>query len=123
MKTGRWLTGLGSVILLLTAIGHETLVVQVQKMIVEGGVKAPLDAMLKASWLAFGGEMVALAVIAMVASWMAGGGRIILLCAATMIVNAAMLFHFMGLFFGVYVSVVVGLLFLAGGWLQSKQTA
>jgi hypothetical protein len=123
MKTGRWLTGLGSVILFLTAIGHETLVVQVQKMIVEGGVKAPLDAMLKASWLAFGGEMVALAVIAMVASWMAGGGRIILLCAATMIVNAAMLFHFMGLFFGVYVSVVVGLLFLAGGWLQSKQTA
>jgi hypothetical protein len=123
MKTERWLTGIGSVILFVTAIGHETLVVQVQKMIVEGGVKAPLDAILKASWLAFGGEMLALAVIAMVASWMAGGGRIILLCAATMIVNAAMLFHFMGLFFGVYVSVVVGLLFLAGGWLQSKQTA
>jgi hypothetical protein len=123
MRTGRWLTGIGSVILFLTAIGHEALVVQVQKMIVENGIKAPMDAILKASWLAFGGEMVALAVIAMVANWMVGGGRIILLCAATMIANASMLFHFMGLFFGVYVSVVVGLLFLAGGWLQSKQPA
>src|SRR5271168_4864929 len=100
MKTGRWLTGIGSVILFLTGIGHEALVVQLQKMIVENGVKAPLDAILKASWLAFGGEMVALAVIAMVASVMAGGGRIVLICAATMIANAAMLFHFMGPFFG-----------------------
>jgi hypothetical protein len=123
MKTGRWMTGFGSVVLFLTGIGHETLVVQVQKMIVENGIEAPMDAILKASWLAFGGEMVALAVISMVASLMAGGGRIILLCAATMIVNAVLLFHFMGPFFGVYVSVVVGLLFLAGGWLQSKQTA
>jgi hypothetical protein len=123
MKTGRWMTGIGSVVLFLTGIGHETLVVQVQKMIVENGIEAPMDAILKASWLAFGGEMVALAVISMVASLMAGGGRIILFCAATMIVNAVLLFHFMGPFFGVYVSVVVGLLFLAGGWLQSKQTA
>jgi hypothetical protein len=123
MKTGRWLTGIGSVILFLTGIGHEALVVQVQKMIVESGMKAPLDAILKASWLAFGGEMVALAVIAMVASGVDRGGRIVLVCAATMIVNAAMLFHFLGPFFGVYVSVIVGLLFLAGGWLQSKQTA
>jgi hypothetical protein len=96
--------------------------VQVQKMIVENGIKAPMDAILKATWLAFGGEMVALAVIAIVASAMDRGGRIVLVCAATMIVNAAMLFHFIGAFFGVYVSVVVGLLFLTGGWLQSKQT-
>ncbi len=123
MKTGRWMTGIGSVILFLTGIGHESLVVQVQKMVVDGGIKAPLDAILKASWLAFGGEMIALAVIAVVASRVDRGGRIVLVCAATMIVNAAMLFHFMGPFFGVYVSVIVGLLFLAGGWLQGKQTA
>jgi hypothetical protein len=123
MKTGRWLTGIGSAILFLTGIGHEALVVQLQKMIAENGIKAPLDAMLKACWLAFGGEMVALAVIAIVASAMGQGGRIVLICAATMIVNAAMLFHFMGPFFGVYVSVVVGLFFLGGGWLQSKQVA
>jgi|SRR5271155_2336777 len=121
MKTGRWLTGIGSVILFLTGIGHEALVVQVQKMIVESGIKAPLDAILKASWLAFGGEMLALAVVAIVASAMNPGGRIVLICAATMFVNAVMLFHFLGPFFGVYVSVVVGLLFLAGGWLQIKQ--
>jgi hypothetical protein len=123
MKTGRWLTGIASLILFLTAIGHGTRIVQVQKMIVDSGMKAPLDVILKGCWLAFSGEMVALAVIAMVTSAMDGGGRIVLICAATMIFNAGLLFHFLGLSFPVYVSSVVGLLFLAGGLMQGKRTA
>ena len=71
-------------------------------------------------WLAFSGEMVALAVIAMVASAMAGGGRIVLICAATMFVNAGLVFHFVGLSFPVYVSSAVAVLFLAGGLMQGK---
>jgi hypothetical protein len=122
MKTGRWLTGMGSVILFLTGIGHGFRIVDVQKMIVESGMKAPLDVILKGCWLVFSGEMVALAVIAMMASGMAGGGRIVLLCAATMMANAMLLLHFIGPFFGVYVSVVVALFFLAGGWLQVKKS-
>jgi hypothetical protein len=38
-----------------------------------------------------------------------------------MIVNAGLLLHFVGPFFGVYVSAVVALLFLAGGLMQAKQ--
>src|SRR6202795_736862 len=123
MKTGRWLTGIGSVVLFLTGIGHGTRIVQLQKMIVDGGMKAPLDVILKACWLAFSGEMVALAVIAMVASAMAGGGRIVLICAATMIVNAVLLLHFVGASFPVYVSGPVGVFLLAGGLMQSQQAA
>jgi|SRR5580658_3277419 hypothetical protein len=122
MKTGRWLTGIGSVILFLTGIGHGFRIADVQKMIVQSGMKAPLDVILKGCWLVFSGEMVALAAIAMVASGMAGGGRIVLLCAATMIANAMLLLYFMGPFFGVYVSVVVALFFLPGGWLQIKKS-
>jgi len=123
MKTGRWLTGMGSIVLLLTGIGHGFRIADVQKMIVDSGMKAPLDVILKACWLAFSGEMVALAVIAMVASGMAGGGRIVLICAATMIVNAVLLLHFVGPAFPVYVSATVALLLLAGGLLQSKPAA
>ncbi len=123
MKTGRWLTWIGSVILFLTGIGHATRIVQVQKLIVEGGVKAPLDVFLKANWLAFGGEMVALAVIAMVASAMAVGGRIVMICGATMLVNAGIVFHFAGLVVPLYVSLVVAVLLLAGGWMQTKAAA
>ena len=123
MKTGRWLTGIGSVILFLTGIGHGLRIADLQKMILESGMKAQLDAILKACWLVFSGEMVALAVIAVVASRLGKGGSIVLICAATMIANAALLLHFMGPFFGVYVSVVVALFYLAGGGLQSKQTA
>ena len=123
MKTGRWLTGIGSILLLLTGIGHGIRIVDLQKMIADSGMKAPLDVILKGCWLAFSGEMVALAVIAMVASGMAGGGRIVLICAATMMVNAALLFHFVGPSFPVYVSLTVAVLLLAGGWIQSKQAA
>lgn len=120
---GRWLTGIGSVVLFLVGIGHGTRIVQLQKMIVDGGMKAPLDAILKACWLVFSGEMVALAVIAMVASAMAGGGRFVLICAVTMFVNAGLVFYFLGLSFPVYVSSVVAVLFLAGGLMQVKQPA
>lgn len=123
MKTGRWLTGIGSVILFLTGIGHGFRIADVQKMIVASDMKAPLDAILKGCWLAFSGEMVAIAVIAVVASRLERGGSIVLICAATMIANAVLLLHFMGPFFGVYVSAAVALFFLAGGGLQSKQTA
>jgi hypothetical protein len=123
MKTGRWLTGIGSTVLLLTGIGHGIRIVDLQKMIVDSGMKAPLDVILKACWLAFSGEMVALAVMAMLASGMAGGGRMVLICAATMMVNAALLLHFVGLSFPVYVSLIVAVFLLAGGWMQSQQAA
>ena len=109
--------------MLLTGIGHGLRIRDVQKMIVDSGMKAPLDVILKACWLAFSGEMVALAVMAMVASGMAGGGRIVLICAATMIVNAVLLLHFVGPAFPVYVSATVAALLLAGGLLQSKPAA
>src|SRR5271155_4728048 len=123
MKMGRWLTGIGSAILFLTGIGHGTRIAQLQTMIVDSGMKAPLDAILRGCWLVFSGEMVALAVIAVVASRLERGGSIVLICAATMIANAALLLHFVGLFFGVYVSAVVALFFLAGGGLQIQKSA
>jgi hypothetical protein len=121
MKTDRWLTGIGSLVLFLTGIGHGLRIADVQKLIAGSEMQPPLDAILKACWLVFSGEMVALAVIAVVATGLERGGSIVLICAATMIGNAVLLLHFMGPFFGVYVSGVVALFFLAGGWLQMKQ--
>jgi glucose-6-phosphate-specific signal transduction histidine kinase len=123
MKTGRWFTWIGGALLFLTGIGHCLKIADIQKMIDASTLKLPLEAILKACWLAFGGEMVALAVIAIVASALGKGGRIVLLCAATMLANALVVYHFMGGFIGVYISVVVAVFFLAGGWMQSKAEA
>lgn len=123
MKTGRWLTWIGSVILFLTGIGHGTKFGQLQGMIQASNIKAPLDGIVRACWLVFSGEMAAIAVIAVVASVMAGGGRIVLICAATMILDGVLLFHFLGPFIGVYVTVAVAILLLAGGWMQVKVAA
>ncbi len=122
MKSARLLTGIGSVLLLLTGIGHGYRIADVQKLILASVMKPPLDAILKGCWLAFSGEMVALALIAAIASRLPKGAVIVLVCAITMMGNAGLLLYFMGPFFGVYVSVVVGLFFLAGGLLQSKQS-
>jgi hypothetical protein len=40
-----------------------------------------------------------------------------------MILDGALLFHFLGPFIGVYVTVAVAILFLAGGWMQAKAAA
>lgn len=123
MKMGRWLTWIGSVVLFLTGLGHGAKFAQLQRMIQAGSIKAPLDGILRACWLTFSGEMAAIAVIAMVASGIERGGRIVLICAATMILNGALLFHYLGLFFGVYVTLAVALLFLVGGGTQAKRAA
>ncbi len=123
MQLDRWVTGIGSVALFLTGIGHGAKLAQLQGMIAASGLQAPMDGILKGCWLAFSGEMVALAVIAMVASAMQRGGPILLLCAATMIFNVGVLLHFVGPFFGVYITAAVGVFFLAGGLLQMKPAA
>lgn len=123
MKTGRWLTWIGSILLFLTGVGHGSKLGNVQGMIAASEVKMPLAGMMRACWLAFSGEMVALAVIAVLASGMARGSRFVLICGLTMVFNAWLLLHFLGLFIGVYVSVAVAVLFLAGGFLQVKQEA
>lgn len=123
MKIGRWLTGIGSVILFVFGILHGAKIGTVEGMIQASGIKAPLDGIIRACWLGFSKEMLALAVIAFVASGIARGGWIVILCAITMAANGVLLLHFLGPFIGVYMAVVVTALFLAGGMLQLKQTA
>lgn len=120
---GRWLTGIGGVVLFLTGLGHGAKFGQLEGMIQASNVKAPLDGIVRGCWLTFSGEMVALAVIAFLASGIEGGRRIVLICAAAMIFNAALLLHFLGPFFGVYVSAAVAVFFLAGGLIGTKQAA
>lgn len=123
MKTARWVTGTGSVVLFVFGILHGSRYGAIEGMIRTSGLKEPLDGILRASWLGFSCEQMAIAVIALVASRMERGGRIVLLCGALMAVHGVLLFHFLGLFIGTYVSVIITLLFLIGGWLQSREAA
>jgi hypothetical protein len=123
MAAARWCTGIGSVILGVFGIGHGTRLVQVEEMMAAGGVKAPLDGLVKASWLIFSVEMIVVAVIAFVASRVERGGAIVLLCAAMNAANALLVWHFFGLFIGVYAVSIVAMLYLVGGLLQRSGAA
>ena len=120
MKLARWFTGIGSLVLFLVGIGHGLKRKAVEAMIPASGLHGPLEGILKGCWLVFSGEMVALAVIAVVASRMLGGGRIVLVCGLTMAFNAALLFHFVGAALPIYITMFVMLMWLIGGSLQGK---
>ena len=123
MKTARWITGVGSFVLVVSGVLHGTQFMRLSQRITEGGIKPPLDGILKASWLIFSVEMVALGVIAFLASKKERGGGTVLLCAATSLVNGLLLWLFVGLFVGVYLTGAVALLLLIGGLTQAEQSA
>jgi hypothetical protein len=123
MQVGRWCTAIGSLILGIFGILHGVKLTDVEKMMLAGGVKAPLDGLVKASWLIFAVEMVVVAIIAIVASRMPRGARIIFLCAAMMVANALLVLHFFGPFIGVYAISLVATLYVAGGLIQRKSDA
>jgi hypothetical protein len=123
MKSARWFAALGSFVLFCSALFHASGYIPLLRRIQSAAIQPPLDGILKASWLTFSVQFLALAVIAFLARKMERGGWIVLLCAAFLAVDAIILLRFLGPFLGVYLLAVVTALFLIGGWLQVKQTA
>jgi hypothetical protein len=123
MKAARWITGVGSFVLFASAIFHATGYVRLVHRIEASAVPYPLSGILKSTWLAFSVQLLVLAAIAFRASESERGGWIVLLCAASTGLTCLILFHFLGLFVGVYLTAAVTLLFLIGGWMQVKQIA
>lgn len=123
MSAARWCTGIGSLILAVFGVGHGTRLGKVEQMMAVSGVKEPLGGLMKSSWLIFSVEMVMVAVIAFVASRIERGGVIVLLCAAINAANGALVFHFFGVFIGVYAVSLVAILYLIGGLLQRSPAA
>lgn len=119
VKSARWFTGAGSLLLFASAIFHSTGYFSLVKRI--EAVPYPLDGILKSTWVAFSVQLMALAVIAFVASRSERGGGIVLLCAASTGLTCLILLRILGPFIGVYLTVVVGLLLVIGGWMQLKQ--
>jgi hypothetical protein len=123
MKNARLFTTLGSIVLFGSALFHASGYIMISRGIQAAGIHPPMDGILKASWLTFSVQFLALAVIAFLARDFARGGRIILLCAAFIALDDIICLYFLGRFIGVYLLSIVTVLFVIGGWLQSKQTA
>ncbi|HXL20866.1 MAG TPA: hypothetical protein VOA78_00240 [Candidatus Dormibacteraeota bacterium] len=120
MKTARLITLIGSIVLLASGLFHATGYAMITSFLAKDPIRQDLASILKASWLLFSVEMLALAIIAFLARSLDRGGPIVLLCAAANAVNGFLLFHFLGPFIGVYLVAVVTLLFLIGGYLQTN---
>jgi len=123
MKSARLFTTVGSIVLFLSALLHGSGYPRIAQRVQSAGIQPPLEGLLKALWLTFSVQFIAIAIITFVARDFERGSRIILLCAACLAIEVAITFHFLGPFIGGYLISVVALLFLIGGWLQFKQQA
>jgi hypothetical protein len=121
MKPMRWITPLGSLVLLASSILHAGGYSRLVHRIEAGAMLAPpLDGIVKALWLLFSLELFFLAVISFLARNMERGGRIVLVCGACTGVSALLMLRFLGGFAGVYLLAAVTLLLVLGGTLQAK---
>src|SRR5713226_2263415 len=123
MKLSRGLTVAGSVLLIASAGLHMVGYAQLKRWMHGSPPQAPMDVILKASWFFFALQWIFTAILAWIASSMNRGGRIVMLCAASTAATAALLFHFLGAFIGVYFMAAVTPLLAIGGYLQSRETA
>jgi hypothetical protein len=81
---------------LAPAIFHASGYILLLRRIQAAAIPAPLDGILKASWLIFSLQFLALAVIAFLARKMERGGWIVLLCAVFAAIDAIILLCFLG---------------------------
>jgi len=123
MKSARLFTTLGCIELFGSALLHASGYMRIVHRIQSAAIPSPLDAILKASWLTMSVQFIALAVIAFLSGDAVRGGRIVLLCAAFLALNVLVFLYFLGPFVGVYLISIATVLFLMGGWLQSRQPA
>jgi hypothetical protein len=122
MKFERWITPLGSFVLLVSAIVHTSGYGRLVHRIDAGAMVAPpLDGLLKAFWLLFSVELFFLGAIAFLGRSLKHGGRIVLLCGACTGVSALVMLRFLGAFPGVYLLAAATLLLVLGGTLQAKE--
>jgi hypothetical protein len=121
VKTARLFTSLGSIVLVISAIFHFSGYPRLLQWIEQGSVHAPLDGLLKASWLLLSVQFLITGVMAFYGCLIARGGKIVLLCASYSGVTAVILLQFLGLFSGVLLLLVVTNFLAIGGWLQTKQ--
>jgi len=123
MKSARLFTTLGSIVLFGSALFHASGFFMIVRGIKKAGLQPPMDGLLKAFWLTFSVQFIAIAIIAFVARDFERGARIVLLCAACLAFEALICFCFLGPFIGDYLISIVAVLFFIGGWLQAKQPA
>jgi hypothetical protein len=121
MKAARVFTWFGCIALVASAIFHATGYPHLLRMIQSGSVHAPLDGLLKATWLLLSIQFLVMAVMAVYGCSISRGGKIVLLCASYSAVTAVILYQFLGLFPGVYLLFAVTDLLAIGGWLQMRQ--
>jgi len=123
MKLDRLCIYAGAIILILGACLHASGYPHMSEEIRKQGITFPLSGVARVGWVGFSVELFFLGVIALLAAAHPFGKRIVLAVALCTGVTAALMFHFLHAFIGVYIIALVTLLFLLGFFLKPSPSA
>lgn len=123
MTPARWLILLGCIVLfcggLMHLIGYHLLVPTIAK----AGVDASVLGALKAVWLAFSVQFLVLSPAIAWISRRPGTRSLLLYLTLIPVIDAILMYHFVGPFIGAHIVAVGSVLLVAGGWLLPRGAA
>lgn len=117
MKLGRCLVLAGSIVLFAGALLHLLGYSRVVPVLVGSGLNPTILGAFKAVWLAFSVQFLVLAPGLIWISRRFAARSLLLYLALIPVIDAVLMYHFVGLFIGTYMVAGGALLLLAGAWI------
>ena len=122
MKASRWLILLGAIVLVLSGFAH----IIGYRLFIPALVKAGLSGILlnavKAVWIAYSVQFWVLSIVIALLSRIAGTRALLVLLAVIPVIDAVLMYHYVGLFLGTYMVGGGALLVVMGIGMTYRET-
>ena len=120
MSLARWLILLGAITLFCGAILHTIGYTFFIPVLIKNNLPTVYVNAVRSIWLTFAWDGIVLSVAFVWFSRVAGARKLVLLLALVPLIDALLMYHFVGLFIGTYVVSTAAVLLLVGAWLLPR---
>ena len=120
MTLPRWLVLLASIVLFCAGLLHIVGYSYLMPLLVKAGVEPRVLGAVKAVWFVFSVELVILAPAFVWINRRPGARSLLLFLTLIPLIDAGLMYHFVGLFIGTYMVAAGALLLLVGAWLLPR---
>ena len=120
MTLPRWLVLLASIVLFCAGLLHIVGYSYLMPVLVKAGVEPRVLGAVKAVWFVFSVELLILAPAFVWISRRPGARSLLLFLTLIPLIDAGLMYHFVGLFIGTYMVAAGALLLLVGAWLLPR---
>ncbi len=117
MKPARWLILLAAIVMFLAGLAHTLGYKFVVPILLKSNLAPHIVDAIKGVWLIYSAHLILLSVVIAWVSRLHGTRSLILFLALFPLIDAVLMYHFVGFFVGFYMVSTAAALLLVGGWL------